>query len=79
METKKLYRSNTDKMIAGVCGGLGKYVDIDPTIIRIIFLLLLLMGSAGLWVYLIMMVIVPMEPAGDAENIEPKPTTRDEE
>ena len=70
METKKLYRSNTDKMIAGVCGGLGKYFDIDTTIIRIIFVFLLLTGSAGFWIYLIMMLIVPMAPGDSDEVVE---------
>jgi phage shock protein PspC (stress-responsive transcriptional regulator) len=79
METKKLYRSNTDKMIAGVCGGLGKYFDIDTTIIRIIFVFLLLTGSAGFWIYLIMMVIVPMEPGDSDEVIDVTPSAEDED
>lgn len=63
METKKLYRSRTDKMIAGVCGGLGQYLSLDPTLIRLIFVLLLLLGvGTGLLIYLIMMIIVPLEP-----------------
>ncbi len=63
METKKLYRNRTDKMIAGVCGGLGKYLGIDPTLIRLAFVLLLLFGvGSGLLVYLLMLLIVPEEP-----------------
>jgi phage shock protein C len=63
METKKLYRSRTDKMIAGVCGGLGQYLSVDPTLIRLIFVLLLLLGvGSGLLIYLIMMIVVPLEP-----------------
>jgi phage shock protein PspC (stress-responsive transcriptional regulator) len=60
---KKLYRSKTDKKIAGVCGGLGAYFNIDPTIIRIIFVILLLPGGLpGLLPYLILWVVVPQEP-----------------
>lgn len=59
--TKKLIRSENEKMIAGVCGGLGEYLGIDPTIVRLIFVLLLLTGSLGFWLYLIMWVVVPLE------------------
>ena len=71
METKKLYRSRTDKMIAGVCGGLGNYLGIDPTLIRLAFILLLLFGvGSGLFVYLIMMLIVPLAPESAAIPVE---------
>ncbi len=59
---KKLYRSQTDKKIWGVCGGLAKYFDIDPTIIRVIAVASLFVGSLGLWVYIIMAIVVPKEP-----------------
>ncbi len=63
VETKKLYRSRTDRMISGVCGGLGKYLGIDPTLIRLVFVLLLLFGvGSGLILYVILMFIVPEEP-----------------
>jgi phage shock protein C len=61
MDTKKLLRIQNGKMIAGVCGGLGEYLGIDPTIVRLIFVLLVLTGSLGLWLYLIMWVVVPLE------------------
>lgn len=61
MDTKKLLRIENGKMIAGVCGGLGEYLGIDPTIVRLIFVLLVLTGSLGLWLYLIMWVVVPLE------------------
>ena len=71
METKKLYRSRTDQMIAGVCGGLGKYLGIDPTLIRLAFVLLLLFGiGSGLLVYLVMMLLVPLEPEGAAIPVQ---------
>ena len=57
---KKLYRSTTDRMIAGVCSGLGDYFDIDPTLIRLLFVFgAFVTGSALFWAYLIMMVVVP--------------------
>ena len=58
---KKLYRSQTDRKIWGICGGLAKYFDVDPTIIRVIFVASLLCGTLGLWVYIIMAIIVPLE------------------
>ena len=71
METKKLYRSRTDPMIAGVCSGLGKYLGIDPTLIRLAFVLLLLFGiGSGLLVYLAMMLLVPLEPEGAAIPVQ---------
>jgi len=57
---KKLYRSREDRMIAGVCGGLGEYFEVDPTLIRLLFVFgTFATGSGLLWVYLIMMIIVP--------------------
>ena len=62
MEGKKLYRSNTDKMLAGVCGGLAQYFGIDSTIIRLIFALLVLFGAgSGIILYIIMALIMPLE------------------
>ena len=60
---KKLYRSRTDRKLWGVCGGLAKYFDIDPTIVRIIAIASLFAGSLGFWVYIIMTIIVPVEPS----------------
>jgi phage shock protein C len=57
-------------MLGGVCGGLGDYFKIDPTIVRLIFVLLLLAGGPGLIIYLILWVVVPEEPLG-AEYISP--------
>ncbi len=61
-EMHRLYRSRTDRMIGGVCGGLGKYLNIDPTIVRLIFVLALLLGGHGLLVYLVLLLVVPEEP-----------------
>ncbi len=62
METKRLYRSKTDTMIGGVCAGLAKYLNIDPTIVRLVFVLMLLLGGHGLLVYLILWLVIPQEP-----------------
>jgi phage shock protein C len=61
-ETKKLYRIPSEGMIGGVCAGLAEYLGIDPTLVRLLFVFLALTGSAGIWVYLIMLVVVPVRP-----------------
>lgn len=58
-ERKRLFRDRDDKMIGGVCSGLGYYLDIDPTILRIAFILAFLCGSAGFWIYVLLLLIVP--------------------
>ena len=68
---RQLYRSRTNKVIFGVCGGLGKYFDIDPLIFRIIFVLLAVGGGAGVLIYIIMALIVPMEPVEGAPSTHP--------
>lgn len=59
---KKLYRSRTDRKIWGVCGGLAKYFDIDPTIMRVIAVASLFVGTLGFWIYIVMTIVVPLEP-----------------
>ena len=56
---RRLTRSLTDRKIAGVCGGIAKYLNIDPTVVRIIFLLALLCGTFGFWAYLIVWIAAP--------------------
>lgn len=60
MEPKKLYRSRTNRLICGVCGGLGEYMNIDPTIIRLILVLLAFTGT-GILAYFIAAIIIPDE------------------
>ncbi len=60
--TRKLYRSRTDRMMAGVCGGLAQYFNTDATLIRVLFVLLTVLGGAGPLIYLAMWIIVPSEP-----------------
>ena len=58
---RKLTRSVTDRRIAGVCGGIAKYLNIDPTVVRIGFLVALICGSIGFWAYLIVWIAAPEE------------------
>lgn len=58
---KKLMRSSKDTVIGGVCGGLGDYFDVDPTIIRIIFVILAVWGGVGIILYLIALIVMPKE------------------
>ncbi|MDD5492201.1 MAG: PspC domain-containing protein [bacterium] len=60
---KRLYRSETDRKIAGVCGGIAEYFDIDPAIVRIIFVALILLWGWGLILYAICWVAVPNKSA----------------
>jgi phage shock protein C len=60
--SKKLYRSNKDKMIGGVAAGLGDYFDIDHTLVRVLFVVTLFLGGTGVLAYIIMWIIVPEEP-----------------
>jgi phage shock protein C len=72
-DIKKLYRSRSDRIVGGVCGGLGKYLSIDPTVIRILYVLFALTGGSGIFIYLILLHIIPEEPwenelANEAED-----------
>jgi phage shock protein PspC (stress-responsive transcriptional regulator) len=58
----KLYRSRDNKVLFGVCGGIGKYFNTDPTIIRILWVLFTLIWGVGLLAYLIAILIIPEEP-----------------
>jgi phage shock protein C len=61
-QPKRLYRSRTDSMIAGVCGGLAEYFNIDPTLVRLAFVVVLLLGGSAVLIYIIMWIVVPLEP-----------------
>ena len=68
--SKKLYRSRKNRIIAGICGGLAEYFDIDPIIVRLITLILVLSFGAGLIAYIIAWIVVPEEP----DNLYPVST-----
>lgn len=61
-EIRKLYRSQTNRMLGGVCGGLAEYFNLDPTLVRVLFVALTVLGGAGPLIYLAMWIIVPNEP-----------------
>ena len=75
--TKRLYRSRTECWLAGVCGGIGDYFDTDPTVIRVIFVLAALIMGGGLLIYLILWLIIPLEPEA-VEAIEEVPADEGE-
>ncbi len=60
---KKLFRSTDNRILAGVCGGVGEYLDIDPTVVRVVYVLLsLLTAFAGLLAYIVLWLIIPARP-----------------
>ena len=61
-EVKKLYRSRENQMIGGVCGGIAHYFNIDPTIVRLIFVAILLVLGTGLLAYIVAWIIIPLDP-----------------
>src|SRR5512135_1783471 len=73
MDEHRLYRSKTDSMVGGVCGGLGKYFGIDPTLVRLVFVLLAVFGGGGVLLYIILWIVIPLEgraPATSQETIQ---------
>jgi phage shock protein C len=61
MEQTRLYRSTSNSVIAGVCGGLGKYLNSDPVVFRILFVVAFLVGGTGLLAYIILWIVIPVE------------------
>lgn len=59
---KKLYRSTLDKMIGGVAGGLAEYFDIDSTLVRVLFIVVVFLGGGGIIAYIILWIVVPQKP-----------------
>ena len=62
MNGKKLYKSAMDKKIAGVCGGIAEYFNVDATLIRLAWVLFSLLGGSGLLAYIIAALIMPEQP-----------------
>ena len=61
-DIKRLYRSRTNRQIAGVCGGIAEYFKIDPTLVRILWVILALSGGSGVLAYVVAWLIIPEEP-----------------
>lgn len=59
MSNKKLYKSSVNSMLCGVCGGIAEYFDIDPTLVRLVWVIITLMGGAGILAYIIAAIIIP--------------------
>lgn len=75
MQTKRLYRSGKNKVFAGICGGLGEYFDVDPTILRLIWLLVVIFTGffPGVVAYIIAIFVIPPEPGPEhAHQHEPQ-------
>ena len=60
--TRKLYRSTTNRQLAGVCGGLAEYFNLDATLIRVLFVVLAVLGGSGVILYIALWIIVPKQP-----------------
>ncbi len=65
---KRLYRSSGERMVGGVCGGLGEYFTVDPTLIRLLFVAAAFLGGHGLLIYLVLLILVPLEPASSTSG-----------
>jgi phage shock protein C len=72
MNTKKLYRSRSNVIIAGVTAGLADYLQIDVTVVRILFVILTFFNGLGLIIYLAMLILVPVYPIDEPEIIQRK-------
>ena len=59
---KRLYKSNENKMIDGVCGGIAEYFDIDPTLVRLGLILFCALGGSGILAYIIAAIVIPRKP-----------------
>lgn len=67
---KKLYKSNTNKVLTGTCGGIGEYFNIDPTIVRLILVVSLFFAGTGILVYIVAALIIPNTPIEDFEEMK---------
>ena len=56
---KKLYKSRENRVLCGVCGGIAEYFDIDPTLVRLAWIIFTCFGGAGIWAYIIAAIIIP--------------------
>lgn len=67
-QPRRLYRSRTNRSIAGVCGGIGEYFNIDPVLVRLLFIGFLLAGGSAILAYLLMWIVIPNEPVGNINS-----------
>jgi phage shock protein PspC (stress-responsive transcriptional regulator) len=64
VNARRLYRSRRDRQLAGVAGGMAEYLEIDPTVVRLVWILSIFLGGFGILLYIIMAFIVPLDPRG---------------
>lgn len=68
-EYKKLYRSRDNKMVSGLCAGIGKYIGADPTVVRVVVTVAsILLGGLPIIIYLVLIMVVPLEPVSKPET-----------
>ncbi len=79
MPERRLYRSRNEKMLFGVTAGLGDYFETDPTIVRLVFVLLCFLGGVGIVLYIALAILMPEEPAPGSDSAIPKSTSGAEE
>lgn len=65
---KTLHKSNTQKMVAGVCGGVAEYFEVDPTLVRLGFVALSCIFGSGLFAYILAAIIIPSAPSNTSDN-----------
>ncbi|KND48199.1 MAG: hypothetical protein AB201_01215 [Parcubacteria bacterium C7867-006] len=77
---RKLYKSKDDKILAGVIGGIGEYVDIDPTVLRLVFIVLAIMTGVvpAILGYIVATIIIPKHPEAKAKEAEYTETKKEE-
>jgi phage shock protein C len=76
VEPRRLRRSRRDRMVGGVCGGIARYLDVDPVLLRIATVALVLSGGVGLLVYVVAWIVIPAADAGEPDRTAPPPTNR---
>ena len=69
-EQRRLRRSSRDKTVAGICGGFGEYFNVDPTLVRVLWILAVLLGGTGLLLYVILWIVMPLD--GDPDLVTPR-------
>jgi phage shock protein PspC (stress-responsive transcriptional regulator) len=78
MAEKKLYRSRTDKVFFGVCGGIAEYFDIDATLVRLVAVIIAIWGGVGVLAYLVGALVIPEEPVGKVDKNMEKNSKKDD-
>ena len=77
MAGKRLYRSRDNRIIAGVCGGLADYLNVDATLVRVVTVLVTLFGGSGILAYIILWIVVPEAPGGGSQTKEKEQKSED--